>query len=32
MRTQHIATQLAAFDPEFGQWHFVPFSSGDKTL
>lgn len=26
------ATQLAAFDPEFGQWHFVPFSSGGEAL
>jgi hypothetical protein len=26
------ATQLAIFDPEFGQWHFVPFPSSDKGL
>jgi hypothetical protein len=38
MQTQRVAdhwktaTQLAAFDPEFGQWHFVPFSSSDKAL
>lgn len=38
MQTQRMAdhwrtaTQLAMFDPEFSQWHFVPVSSSDKAL
>lgn len=38
IQTQHMndhwknATQLAIFDPEFGQWHFMPFESSDKAL